>query len=201
METINLKGVSTHNLKAVNASFPLGKLTVVTGVSGSGKSSLVFDTLYSESYRRYVESLSSFARQYLKALPKPKVESVQNLPAAIAVRQSRSGATSRSTVGTLTEINDLLRVLFVHLSKIHCQSCGKVVEPETPATIVSKTREGFGTGETVMVAAPLARWEKVKPKELRAQLEAQGFSRLIEPATGELIRIVEASDAQLKSLQ
>ncbi|MEY4631418.1 MAG: hypothetical protein RIQ81_1538 [Pseudomonadota bacterium] len=201
METIKLKGVSTHNLKSIDASFPLGKLTVVTGVSGSGKSSLVFDTLYSESYRRYVESLSSFARQYLKALPKPKVENVQNLPAAIAVRQSRSGATSRSTVGTLTEINDLLRVLFVHLSKIHCQSCGNVVEPETPPTIVAKTREAFAPGATVTIAAPLARWEKVKPKELRAQLEAQGFSRLIAPGDGELVRIGELTDAQLKALQ
>jgi excinuclease ABC subunit A len=201
LESISLKGVKTHNLKSVDAHFPLGQLTVVTGVSGSGKSSLVFDSLYSESYRRYVESLSSFARQYLKALPKPKIESVQNLPAAIAVRQSRSGATSRSTVGTLTEINDLLRVLYVHLAKIHCHGCGQIVEPETPATVVTKSRSGFGVGATVVIAAPLSRWERVKPKELKAQLEAQGFSRLVDLASGGFFRLAEAKDAQIKSLQ
>ena len=163
-DAIELVGVSTHNLKSIDVDFPLGKLTVVTGVSGSGKSSLVFDTLYSESYRRYVESLSSFARQYLKALPKPKVDSVRNLPAAIAVKQSRSGATSRSTVGTLTEINDLLRVLFVHLSRITCRTCARVVEPESAAVVVRKCREKIGVGPTVLLSAPLVRWEKVNPK-------------------------------------
>lgn len=197
---IRLVGVSTHNLKAIDVDFPIGKLSVVTGVSGSGKSSLVFDTLYSESYRRYVESLSSFARQYLKALPKPQVTAVKNLPAAIAVKQSRSGATSRSTVGTLTEINDLLRVLFVHLSRIVCRSCQRVVEPESAASIVRKSREEFGVGETVMVAAPLRRWEKVKSRELMAQLEAQGFTRLVDPVTLAVLRIGEFKETKARGL-
>ncbi len=113
---IEIRGASSHNLKHIDVSFPLNKLTAVTGVSGSGKSSLVFDTLYSESYRRYVESLSSFARQYMKALPRPKIKEIRNLPPAIAVKQSRSSPTPRSTVGTMTEVYDLLRILFVHLS-------------------------------------------------------------------------------------
>ena len=195
---INLCGVTTHNLKNISASFPLGKLTTVTGVSGSGKSSLVFDTLYSESYRRYVESLSSFARQYLKALPKPKVESVKNLPAAIAVKQSRSGATSRSTVGTLTEINDLLRVLFVHLARIICSKCSRVVEPETAVTIVSKCRDEIGIGKTVLMAANLAGWAKVQPKELREQLEAQGFTRLVDLNSGLVTRLDEMKETKAK---
>ena len=197
---IQLEGVKTHNLKGIDVEFPIGKMTVVTGVSGSGKSSLVFDTLYSESYRRYVESLSSFARQYLKALPKPEVESVKNLPAAIAVKQSRSGATSRSTVGTLTEINDLLRVLFVHLSRIVCRSCGRVVEPETPSTIVRKCREEFGAGHTVIVAAPLRKWENVKAKELRAQLEAQGFTRFVDPESLAVTRIADFKETKAKGI-
>ncbi len=200
IDAIELEGVSTHNLKSVNARFPLGKLTVVTGVSGSGKSSLVFDTLYSESYRRYVESLSSFARQYLKALPKPNVDAVRNLPAAIAVKQSRSGATSRSTVGTLTEINDLLRVLYVHLSQIICRTCSRVVEPESPAVVVRKCRKEIGVGQTVLLAAPLMRWEKVKPKELRAQLEAQGFTRLIDLDSGVVTRLEEFKESKTKGL-
>jgi excinuclease ABC subunit A len=198
--SIRLEGVRTHNLKGIDVEFPIGKMTVVTGVSGSGKSSLVFDTLYSESYRRYVESLSSFARQYLKALPKPQVDTVRNLPAAIAVKQSRSGATSRSTVGTLTEINDLLRVLFVHLSRILCRNCGRVVEPESPSTIVRKCRDEFGAGQTVIVAAPLKRWENVKSKELRAQLEAQGFTRLVDPAAVSVIRIADFKETKSKGI-
>lgn len=199
-EAIELTGVCTHNLKNLDVGFPLGKLTVVTGVSGSGKSSLVFDTLYSESYRRYVESLSSFARQYLKALPKPSITSVRNLPAAIAVKQSRSGATSRSTVGTLTELNDLLRVLYVHLAQIKCRRCGETVEPETPAIIATKCRNHFGVGSTVILAAPLERWSSVKGKELRAQLEAQGFSRLIDPATNEIVRLEAFKDSKTHPL-
>ncbi len=173
---IELEGVQTNNLKNVDVKLPLGALTVVTGVSGSGKSSLVFDTLYSESYRRYVESLSSFARQYLKALPKPKMLHAKNLPPAIAVRQFRSGATSRSTVGTVTELNDLLRILYAHLATIECTQCGRAVIKHTPETIAAAARELFAD-QRVMIGAPLHGWKTMKAKELRTQLEAQGFSR------------------------
>lgn len=199
---IELRGVATNNLKSIDARFPLGKITVVTGVSGSGKSSLVFDTLYGEAYRRYVESLSSFARQYLKALPKPDVSAVVNLPPAIAVRQSRSGATNRSTVGTATETTDLLRVLFTHLARISCPTCGQLVEKETPESAARKAEARLG-GQRVIVAAPLSAWGKVAAKDLKAQLVAQGFSRLLlageAPVAERLVRLEDAKAADLKA--
>ena len=124
---LQIKEAATHNLKNITVAFPLGKLSVVTGVSGAGKSSLLFDTIYAESYGRYMESLSSFARQYLQSLPKPRVAEILNLPPAIAVRQSRSGLTRRSTVGTLAELQDLLQVLFEYLSVVTCMGCAKVL--------------------------------------------------------------------------
>ena len=109
-EFIKLSGVRTNNLQGIDVAFPLGASTVVTGVSGSGKSSLVFESLYGESYRRYVESLSSYARQFLKSLPKPDIEDAINLPPAIAVKQFTSNQNNRSTVGTITELSDVFRI-------------------------------------------------------------------------------------------
>lgn len=195
VEHIELLGVATNNLHEIDVRFPLGAVSVVTGVSGSGKSSLVFDTLYGEAYRRYVESLSSFARQYLKALPKPELRGVRNLPPAIAVKQQQSGATSRSTVGTATELDDLLRVLFTHLAKIHCTKCGSLVERENHESVATKV-EGAFAGRKVLVAAPLHLWGKISAKELKSQLEAQGFTRLL---TGEqVVKLGEAKAADLK---
>lgn len=170
-------GIETNNLKALDVRIPLYELTVVTGVSGSGKSSLVFDTLYAEAYRRYVESLSSFARQYLKAMPKPKISAVRNLPPAIAVQQSRSGANNRSTVGTLTEMHDILRVLFAQAGQISCLVCGKLVEKADPDVMAERILTTF-TGSKVLMAAPLDAWEGIADKELKALLQGQGFTRL-----------------------
>lgn len=198
---IELLGVSTHNLKQIDARFPLGKITVVTGVSGSGKSSLVFDTLYGEAYRRYVESLSSFARQYLKALPKPDVMAVHNLPPAIAVRQSRSGANNRSTVGTATETTDLLRVLFLHFAKVQCPGCQQIIEKLTPETAAQRVESSF-LGQRVIVAASLAGWDKLPVKQLKAELTAQGFSRILRPGDGPLAdRILKLEEAKLADLK
>lgn len=199
---IQLRGAQTNNLKGIHVVFPLGQITVVTGVSGSGKSSLVFDTLYGESYRRYVESLSSFARQYLKALPKPSMESIANLPPAIAVKQQRSSATNRSTVGTATELTDLIRVLFTHLSVVHCHGCGQIVEKDTPESVALKVST-LWQGSRVLLVAPLVRWGKVSSKELKNQLEAQGFTRLLVAATPEypsrrVMKLAEAKVADLK---
>lgn len=191
---IELEGVQTNNLKNIDVNLPLGQLTVVTGVSGSGKSSLVFDTLYSESYRRYVESLSSFARQYLKALPKPKMVHAKNLPPAIAVRQFRSGANSRSTVGTITELNDLLRIMFAHLSTIICNKCGRPVIKHTQETVAAAVLQEF-TGKKVMIGAPLQAWKTMKAKELRAQLEAQGFSRAY--SNGQTVKLADVELTKL----
>lgn len=199
---ITLNEVRTHNLKGFDLNLPLGKISVVTGVSGSGKSSLVFDTLYGESYRRYVESLSSYARQYLKALPKPDVREVLNLPPAIAVRQARSQATSRSTVGTATELNDLLRIIFAGRSDVYCYGCGQKVmksNTESVSAILFERR----LGEKLLVCAPLLKWGKITLKELKTQLEAQGFTRLLV-RTGdgnssyEIIKLADAKAAALK---
>ena len=191
---IELKKVGTNNLQDIDVSFPIGALSVVTGVSGSGKSSLVFDTLYGEAYRRYVESLSSFARQYLKALPKPKVGSVENLPPAIAVKQARSGATSRSTVGTMTEIADLLRVVFTHLSEIYCFHCDLPVKKYSGEQI-AKEVQASRRGEKVLILAPLKSWKGMKGTELKTQLGAQGFSRLL--LDGEIVKIESVKVAEL----
>jgi excinuclease ABC subunit A len=176
-EFIELEGVETNNLKSLNIKFPLYRLTAVTGVSGSGKSSLVFDTLYAEAYRRYVESLSSFARQYLKAMPKPKISAIRNLPPAIAVQQSRSGATNRSTVGTLTEMHDILRVVFAQCGSVICHKCRRPVEKADPDKMARHIAEDMA-GEKVMMAAPLDAWEAVVDKDLRTLLQGQGFVRI-----------------------
>jgi excinuclease ABC subunit A len=176
-KAIQLVGVETNNLKALDVSIPLYKMTVVTGVSGSGKSSLVFDTLYAEAYRRYVESLSSFARQYLKAMPKPKLTAVKNLPPAIAVQQSRSGANNRSTVGTLTEMHDILRVIFSQAGQIYCSKCNQLVEKADPDLMAERIVARF-SGSKVLMAAPLDAWEGIDDKELKSLLQGQGFARI-----------------------
>jgi excinuclease ABC subunit A len=200
-DTITFKEVRTHNLKGFDLNLPLGKISVVTGVSGSGKSSLVFDTLYGEAYRRYVESLSSYARQYLKALPKPDVRDISNLPPAIAVRQARSQATSRSTVGTATELNDLLRVVFARKAEVICYSCNQKVEKSNTETIGAFLL-GKRSGEKLLICSPLSKWGKITLKELKVQLEAQGFSRLLvrtgEAGSFELVKLADVKAAALK---
>ncbi|MFW7380317.1 MAG: excinuclease ABC subunit UvrA [Oligoflexus sp.] len=191
--SIVLRNVRTHNLKGCDIRIPLGSYTVVTGVSGSGKSSLVFDTLYGESYRRYVESLSSFARQYLKALPRPQVDDVEQLPASIAVQQSRYGQSNRSTVGTMTELLDVLRILFTHLSQIYC--CGHLIRRETGDTVAQTIFQIYETGN-LMVLAPLESWSHLKAKDLKAHLEGQGFTRAY--INGEVQRIEKTTAKDLR---
>lgn len=187
-EFIELDGVATNNLKSIDVKIPLHQLTAVTGVSGSGKSSLVFDTLYAEAYRRYVESLSSFARQYLKALPKPSIKAVRHLPPAIAVRQSRSGANNRSTVGTLTEMHDTLRIIFANASELYCVKCNRKIEKADPDKMAEFAATQL-SNQKVLVAAPISAWENIEDKELRKLLESQGFLRLW--IAGKVVRIDE----------
>jgi excinuclease ABC subunit A len=170
--------VSTNNLKKIDLQIPLNKLTVVTGVSGSGKSSLVFDTLYAESYRRFVDSLSSYARQYLKALPKPRLEAVTNLPPSVAVKQGRSHSNQRSTVGTLTELTHLLQTLFFHLAKVQCYKCGRSVKKYNAVSISKDIVRLFSQGELIQIMAPLKTWGGLKASLLKKQLEEQGFVRV-----------------------
>lgn len=188
---IELSGVRTHNLKNFSIQFPLGKISVVTGVSGSGKSSLVFDTLYGEAYRRYVESLSSYARQYLKQLAKPDLDAVENLPPAIAVKQLRSGMNQRSTVGTMTELTDVMRIIFGHLSRVHC--CGKeLIKANGPHMANDAMR--LYPGQKLLFLAPLDAWGKLKAADLKVQLEAQGFTRCFVDEKVQKIGDVKAND-------
>src|SRR6187549_3081726 len=132
-----VRGARTHNLKDVDVSLPLGKLVIVTGVSGSGKSSLAFDTIYAEGQRRYVESLSAYARQFLERMEKPDVDRIEGICPAIAIRQKNSIRNPRSTVGTTTETHDYLRLLFARVGRTFCRQCGQEVERET-AEIVAR---------------------------------------------------------------
>ena len=130
-ETITLRGVRVHNLKNINLDLPLYKLIVVTGVSGSGKSSLAFDTLYAEGQRRYIESLSAYARQFLERMDKPDADLIEGITPAIAIRQKAAAKNPRSTVATVTEIHDFLRVLFARIGVLHCLQCGQPVRRDT----------------------------------------------------------------------
>src|SRR5512140_1211755 len=135
---IVLRGVRVHNLKAVDVTIPTRKLVVVTGVSGSGKSSLAFDTLYAEGQRRYVESLSSYARQFLERMEKPRVDEVEGICPAIAIRQRSLSRSPRSTVATATEIHDHLRVLFARAGTTHCDACGVSVSRDSAASAAER---------------------------------------------------------------
>ena len=176
-EQISLVKVSTNNLKSIDVDLPLNQLSVVTGVSGSGKSSLVFDTLYAESYRRFVDSLSSYARQYLKTLPKPAMEGASNLPPAVAVKQGRARSNRRSTVGTLTELTHLIQTIFTHLASIVCYRCGKAVEKHHTKSIVRDLRAQMKDASSLVVLAPLKSWVGLKGSALKLQLREQGFTR------------------------
>src|SRR5215831_3974632 len=131
-EVISIRGARVHNLKNIDAEIPLNQLTVVTGVSGSGKSSLAFDTIYAEGQRRYVESLSSYARQFLERMDKPDVDEILGIAPAIAIRQKNSTKNPRSTVATQTEIYDYLRLLFARAGQTFCHLCGREVKKDSP---------------------------------------------------------------------
>ncbi|MHC4601187.1 MAG: excinuclease ABC subunit UvrA, partial [Planctomycetota bacterium] len=135
-EFIRIRGAGQHNLDIPDLKFPKRKLVVFTGVSGSGKSSLAFDTLYAEGQRRYVESLSSYARQFLGQMDKPAYDKISGLSPTIAIEQKKASTNPRSTVGTITEIYDHLRVLYARIGVQHCPRCGRVVEPLSPQEVV-----------------------------------------------------------------
>src|ERR1700704_2188523 len=132
---IRIRGARQNNLKNLDLDLPTGELIVVTGVSGSGKSSLVFDTLYAEGQRRYVETFSPYARQFLDRMDRPQVDRIEGVPPAIAIDQTNPVRTSRSTVGTMTELNDHLKLLFARAAVLHCRMCGRPVRRDTPDTI------------------------------------------------------------------
>ena len=176
---IRIENARTHNLQGVSCRIPLGALTVVTGPSGSGKSSLAFDTLYAEGQRRYVTSLSSYARQFLERLPRPPVDSISSLPPAIAIEQRNRVAHARSTVGTATEIVDWLRLLYANLGRTRCPDCGTLVERGSVAGVADRVAERFAGERIVIGAIPTARPGE-SPDELRRRLIADGHTRLLD---------------------
>src|SRR5271154_2772489 len=137
-DAISLRGARQNNLKNLTLEIPLNELVVVTGVSGSGKSSLVFDTLYAEGQRRYVETFSPYARQFLDRMDKPQLDSISGIPPAIAIDQTNPVRTSRSTVGTMTELNDHLKLLFARAAALYCQRCGQPVRAESAESIYAQ---------------------------------------------------------------
>ncbi|MFA5858026.1 MAG: excinuclease ABC subunit UvrA [Elusimicrobiota bacterium] len=177
MEFIRIRGAREHNLKNIDIDIPRNKLVVVTGLSGSGKSTLAFDTIYAEGQRRYVESLSAYARQFLQLLDKPDVDFVEGLSPAIAIQQRAPSYNPRSTVGTVTEIYDYLRLLYARVGKPHCPACGRVIEPQTVQQIVD-TLLSMGAGVKLQILAPLVRGRKGEYRELFTRLQREGYARI-----------------------
>ncbi|OFW66686.1 MAG: excinuclease ABC subunit A [Actinobacteria bacterium RBG_16_68_21] len=175
-ETIVIRGAREHNLKNVSLELPRGRLIVFTGLSGSGKSSLAFDTIYAEGQRRYVESLSAYARQFLGQMEKPNVEFIEGLSPAISIDQKTASRNPRSTVGTVTEIHDYLRLLFARIGLPHCPDCGRPVARQTPQQIVDQILE-LPEGTRFSVLAPVVRGRKGEYEALLKELGREGFSR------------------------
>ncbi|MGB2975001.1 MAG: excinuclease ABC subunit UvrA [Phycisphaerae bacterium] len=175
-EFILVQGARQHNLKNLTVRIPRDKLVVVTGLSGSGKSSLAFDTIYAEGQRRYVESLSAYARQFLQQMEKPDVDAIEGLPPTIAIQQRRAGFSPRSTVATVTEIHDYLRLLFARVGEPHCPKCGRPIRRQRPEAIVRSVL-GLAEGTRLMVLAPLVRGQRGEHKEVLRGVAADGFVR------------------------
>ncbi|HQA39361.1 MAG TPA: excinuclease ABC subunit UvrA, partial [Kiritimatiellia bacterium] len=177
MSDIIISGARQHNLKNVDVRIPRDSLTVVTGLSGSGKSSLAFDTLYAEGQRRYVESLSAYARQFLDQMQKPEVDHIEGLSPAISIEQRTSGGNPRSIVATVTEIHDYLRLLYGSVGRAHCPSCGKPVQRQSAEQIVDHLL-AQPTGTKLVVLAPLVRGRKGRHEEVFESIRRQGFVRV-----------------------
>jgi excinuclease ABC subunit A len=175
---IRIRGARQHNLKGLDLDLPRGALTVITGPSGSGKSSLALDTLFAEGQRRYVESLSTYAKQFLDRMEKPDVESIEGIAPAVAIEQKNPTKSSRSTVGTATEIHDYLRLLFARAGRTHCPECGRRVEPDTVTSAVDRVL-ALDEGTRVQVAFPLIFSEAVVHRAVVENLRALGFVRLL----------------------
>jgi excinuclease ABC subunit A len=177
VDKIVIKGACEHNLKNIDVEIPRDKLVVITGVSGSGKSTLAFDTIYAEGQRRYVESLSAYARQFLEQMDKPDVESIEGLSPAISIEQKSTSKNPRSTVGTVTEIYDYLRLLFARVGHVHCPSCGKEIASQTVEQMVERVL-ALPEKSKLLLLAPLVRGRKGEYRKELRQLQADGFVRV-----------------------
>ena len=196
-ENILIKGARQHNLKNINLEIPRDKLVVFTGLSGSGKSSLAFDTIYAEGQRRYVESLSSYARQFLGQMEKPDLDSIDGLSPAISIDQKTTSKNPRSTVATVTEIYDYLRLLYARVGTPHCPTCGKVIEKQTVDQVTDKVM-AHAIGDRIMVMAPIVKGRKGEFVSLFKDLAKEGFSRV--RVDGEVLQLADGMklDKKLK---
>src|SRR5215208_5225977 len=185
---ISVHGARQHNLKNIDIEIPRNTFTVITGLSGSGKSSLAFDTIYAEGQRRYVETLSPYARQFLDQMERPDVDSIDGLSPAISIEQKTTSRSPRSTVGTVTEIYDYLRLLFSSIGQPHCPNCGRPISRQSVDQIVQQLSQ-LKEGERVMVLAPLVRGRKGEFKKELEKLAKDGFLRA--RIDGELLSLDE----------
>ena len=193
-DKIIIKGAKEHNLKNINLEIPRDKLVVITGLSGSGKSSLAFDTLYAEGQRRYVESLSSYARQFLGLMEKPDVESIEGLSPAISIDQKTTSKNPRSTVGTVTEIYDYIRLLYARIGIPHCPHCGKKIEKQSIDQIVDNVMK-LEEGTRIQVLAPVVRSRKGEYTKLFEDLQKEGFARV--RVDGEVYDLADSEEIKL----
>src|SRR5947207_432236 len=186
--TIRIRGAREHNLRSVDLELPRDQLIVFTGVSGSGKSSLAFDTRYAEGPRRYVESLSSYARQFLGQMSKPDVDYIGGLSPAISIQQKATGRNPRSTVGTITEIYDYLRVLYARVGQGHCPQCGRPITALTREQIIARIL-ALPEGTRFLVLAPVIRGQKGEYMDLFEDMLKRGFVRA--RADGQVVRLTD----------
>src|SRR6201996_7235961 len=188
MDKLVVSGAREHNLKDVTVRIPRDSLTVITGLSGSGKSSLAFDTIYAEGQRRYVESLSAYARQFLGQMDKPDVDSIEGLSPAISIDQKTTSRNPRSTVGTVTEIYDYLRLLWARIGHPHCHICGRPIAGQSAEQIIDPAMQ-MGDGTPLLGLAPIVRGRKGEYARQFEELRAEGFGRV--KVNGELRRLDE----------
>src|SRR5262245_20335255 len=199
-DAIRLRGVRQNNLRGLDCDIPLGQMTVITGVSGSGKSSLAFETLYAEGQRRYIETFSSYTRQFLDRLERPDADLIDGIPPAVAIDQAGAIKTSRSTVGTLTGLNDYLKLLFARLGEASCPQCGRAVVPEGTAAVLEHL-EGLAEEDfpaLVVAAVPLGGFDSAET--IVRAFTAQGYLRFLRDGGVERIEALLAEDLRRPTL-
>ena len=193
---IVIKGANENNLKHLDVTIPRDQMVVLTGLSGSGKSSLAFDTIYAEGQRRYMESLSSYARQFLGQMEKPDVEYIEGLSPAISIDQKTTNRNPRSTVGTVTEIHDYLRLLYARVGKPHCPVCGRLISSQSIDQMVD-TIMAFEEGTKLLVLAPVVRGRKGTHEKILDRIRREGFTRV--RVDGE-VKLLEEDEIKLDGL-